>query len=212
MNYAICVSGAAAGKTVEPDKELAERVGAAIAKAGHIITTGATVGLPYYAARAAKVEGGMSIGFSPAATVREHIYKYRLPIGIFDFVNYTGLNYVGRDAYLVLSSDAVITIGGRFGSLHEFTTALESNTICAILQGSGGAADFIDDIMKNLEPVHKDNVIYDNSPENLVAKVIARLDKDYKDIDTKALAACWYLDDDCDEYGRPKPKSKNHGG
>lgn len=203
MNFSICVSGAAAGKTVEKDKELAERVGAAIAKAGHIITTGATVGLPYYAARAAKMEGGLSIGFSPATSLREHVFKYRLPIGIFDFVNYTGLNYVGRDAYLVLSSDAVITIGGRMGSLHEFTTALESNTICAILTGSDGTADAVKFLMDTLEGVNKGNVIYDDNPERLVEKVLDRLNKDYKDIDAKALAACWYVNDDCDEYGRP---------
>jgi uncharacterized protein (TIGR00725 family) len=213
MNYSICVSGAAAGKTVDADKEVAERVGAAIAKAGHIITTGATVGLPYYAARAAVMEGGMSIGFSPAASLREHVNKYRLPIGIFDFVNFTGMHYVGRDTHLVLSSDAVITIGGRFGSLHEFTTALESNTVCGILTGTGGVADIVDDLMEKwLEPIHKENVIYDSNPEELVKKVITRLDKDFEGINTKALAACWYVDDDCDEYGRPKRKPAQHKG
>lgn len=212
MNYAICVSGAAAGKTVEPDKDLAIRIGTAIAQAGHIVTTGATVGLPYYAARAAKMAGGISIGFSPASSLREHVFKYRLPIGIYDFVNFTGMNYVGRDAHLVLSSDAVITIGGRFGSLHEFTTALESNTICGILTGSGGAADIIDDLMAKLEPVHRKNVIYAENPEKLVKLIIERLDKDNKGIDTTALAACWYLDDDCDEYGRPIRKKRDHKG
>jgi uncharacterized protein (TIGR00725 family) len=212
VNYSICVSGAAAGKTVEKDKELAEQIGAAIAKSGHIITTGATVGLPYFAARAAKMEGGISIGFSPAASLKEHVYKYRLPIGIFDFVNYTGMNYVGRDAYLVLSSDAVITIGGRMGSLHEFTTALESNTICGILTGSGGTADMVDFLMKNLEAIHKRNVIYDDNPEKLVSKVIARLNEEYKDIDTSVLASCWYLNEDCDEYGRPIRKQKDRKG
>ncbi len=212
MNYSICVSGAAAGKTVDKDKELAEQIGAAIAKSGHIITTGATVGLPYYAARAAKMEGGISIGFSPAASLKEHVYKYRLPIGIFDFVNYTGLNYVGRDAYLVLSSDAVITIGGRMGSLHEFTTALESNTICGVLTGSGGAADMIDYLMENLEAINKRNVIYDDNPELLVKKVIERLNEEYKDIDTTVLASCWYLNEDCDEYGRPIRKHKDRNG
>ncbi len=212
MNYSICVSGAAAGKTVGEDKDLAARIGAAIAKSGHIITTGATIGLPYYAAQAAKMEGGLSVGFSPASTLREHIFKYRLPIGVFDFVNYTGLNYVGRDAYLVLSSDAVITIGGRMGSLHEFTTALESNTICGILTGSDGAADMVKYLMDSLEAVHKENVIYDENPERLVEKIIKRLDKDFDDIDTKVLAACWYLNDDCDEYGRPQKQQPNRKG
>ena len=212
MNYAICVSGAAAGKTVEADKDLAISVGTAVAKAGHIVTTGATVGLPYYAARAAKMAGGMSVGFSPASSLREHVFKYRLPIGVFDFVNFTGMHYVGRDTHLVLSSDAVITIGGRMGSLHEFTTALESNTICGVLTGSGGTADAIEDLLHRLEAVHEKNVIYSDDPEELVRLIIQRLDHDNKDIDTKALAACWYLDDDCDEYGRPIRKPNKHKG
>ena len=91
MKYSICVSGAAAGETVEKSKKVAEEVGIAIARAGHIITTGATVGLPYHAARAAHKEGGTSIGFSPATSLKEHVLKYRLPIGFYDFINYTGL-------------------------------------------------------------------------------------------------------------------------
>ncbi len=58
-------------------------------KPGQILTTGATVGLPYYAAFGAKLAGGMSIGFSPAASLREHLRKYRLPYDCYDFVNFT---------------------------------------------------------------------------------------------------------------------------
>jgi uncharacterized protein (TIGR00725 family) len=115
VRFSICVSGAASGETVEKSHEFAEQAGIAIAKSGHILTTGATIGLPYYAARGAVKAGGMSIGFSPAVSLREHISKYRLPSKYFDFINFTGMNYVGRDLYLVQSSDAVITIGGRFG-------------------------------------------------------------------------------------------------
>ncbi|MFO0882454.1 MAG: hypothetical protein U0491_03315 [Candidatus Saccharimonadales bacterium] len=196
MNYSICISGAASGDTVEKSRVLAERLGIAVAKSGHIITTGATVGLPFYAARAAKEAGGMSIGFSPASSLREHVHKYRLPIGMFDYVNFTGLHYVGRDVYLVQSSDAVITVGGRFGSLHEFTTALESHMPCGFLIGSGGTADIIPDLMEKLEPPHRSLVIFDDDPERLVKKVIEKLDEQNKDIDTASLASQWFLDDE----------------
>src|SRR5580704_12247980 len=151
LRYSICVSGAAAGHTVQPSAELAVQVGAAVAKAGMILTTGATVGLPYYAARGAHEAKGMSIGFSPASSLREHIRKYRLPQDVFDFINFTGLHYVGRDMYLVQSSDAIITIGGRFGSLHEFTSALEAHKPCGVLLNSGGTADAIPDLIKLLD-------------------------------------------------------------
>lgn len=206
MNYSICISGAASGKTVTSSRSLAERVGVAVAKSGHITTTGATVGLPFYAAKAAHEAGGVSIGFSPASSTKEHLYKYRLPIGVFTFINYTGMNYVGRDIYLVQSSDAVITVGGRVGSLHEFTTALESNMPCGVLLGSGGTADFIPELLQKLETPHKNLVIFDDNPERLVKKVVAKLDELYGDIDTKALASCWYLDDNCE----PENNDKNN--
>ena len=182
LQYSICVSGAAAGVTVEQDKTLAERVGAAIAKRGHTLTTGATVGLPFYAAKGAKSAGGLSVGFSPASSVREHLRKYRLPLENFDFVSYTAMNYVGRDAFLIQSSDAVITIGGRFGSLHEFVTALEAHKPVGILSNSGGTADIIAELMKVLEPPKQHLIIYDENPENLVARMVAILDKEYADV------------------------------
>lgn len=182
MRYSICVSGAASGDTVKSSAKLARAIGVAVAKSGHVLTTGATVGLPYYAAMGAHEAGGMSIGFSPAVSLREHLRKYRLPSNCFDFINFTGLHYVGRDLYLVQSSDAVITVGGRFGSLHEFTSALEAHKPCGVLIKSGGTADQIRGLMETLEPPDNDLVIYDDDPARLVKKIVATLDKKYADI------------------------------
>jgi uncharacterized protein (TIGR00725 family) len=187
--YQICVSGAAAGVTVDTSHDLAYRIGEAIAKSGHTLTTGATIGLPQHAARGAKDAGGLSIGFSPAATVREHIKSYRLPVKEFDYINFTSMDYVGRDVYLVRSSDAVITVGGRIGSLHEFTTALENHKLCAVLLGSGGAADFIPTIVNTLQVPQGTRIIYDTDPERIVKKIVETLDRDYADFkkDIKSL-------------------------
>lgn len=182
LRYSICVSGAASGSTVKEDAAKAAEVGAAIARSGHIVTTGATIGLPYYAAHGAKKAGGMSIGFSPAVSLREHLRKYRLPSHCFDFINFTGLHYVGRDLYLVQSSDAIITIGGRFGSLHEFTSALEAHKPCGVLTGSGGTADQIPRLMEVLEPPNGNEVVYEDDPDKLVARLIKILDEKYRDI------------------------------
>ncbi|HEX8762258.1 MAG TPA: hypothetical protein VF733_00700 [Candidatus Saccharimonadales bacterium] len=182
LRYSICVSGAAAGMTVKTAAHLAQAVGKVIADEGHILTTGATVGLPYFAAKGAKQAGGTSIGFSPASSLREHLRKYRLPHDVFDFINFTGMNYVGRDLYLVQSSDAVITVGGRFGSLHEFTSALEAHKPCAVLLGSGGTADMIPELINSLDPRMAELVIYDTDPVVLVKKLIKIIDEKYKDI------------------------------
>ena len=193
IRYSICISGAAAGKTVESGQDMAERLGKAIAESGHIVTTGATVGLPYFAAASATKEGGMSVGFSPASSIREHLRKYRLPVDAFDFINYTGMSYVGRDLYLVQSSDAIITIGGRFGSLHEFTSALEAGKPCGVLLGSHGAADAIPQLIKTLDPSVSSQVIYDESPEKLVEKIITILNREHMDLFKELKNGHWYL-------------------
>ena len=185
-HYQICVSGAAKGETVELGKGLAMELGAAIAKAGHALMTGATTGLPDDAAIGYKKAGGnMSLGLSPAATKVEHVLKYRLPIKSYDAILYTGLHYGGRDALLINSADAVVSIGGRLGTLHEFTIAAETHTPIGILDGAGGISEQIPALLKLLPNAREDYVIFESDPDKLVAKLTALLDtihKPYKDI------------------------------
>lgn len=186
MRYQICASGAAAGTTVESSHQLAFELGKQIAIAGKTLLTGATVGLPHYAAMGfMSVENakGVSIGFSPASSFREHVSTYRLPTEEFDYINFTGMEYVGRDVHLVRSADAVITVGGRMGSLHELATALESRKVCGILLGSGGLADYAQVLLQNIEAPGARDVLYDTDPKRLVEKVIKALDEKYKDFE-----------------------------
>lgn len=176
--YQICVSGAAKGPSVERGAELAGQIGAAIAKAGHSLLTGATLGLPDHAADGYKKAGGrMSLGLSPASTKVEHIVKYRLPIKNYDAILYTGLHYGGRDALLINSADAVVTIGGRLGTLHEFTIAAETHTPIGILESAGGISAQIDMLLKLLPNADPDLVIFEEDPEKLIAKLTHLLDK-----------------------------------
>lgn len=184
MRYQICISGAASGPTVEASHQLAYDLGKAVAKAGKTLTTGATIGLPWYAAQGfygVKNRKGFSIGFSPASSFREHVKIYRLPTVEFDYINFTSLDYVGRNVHLVHSSDALITVGGRMGSLHEFATAIESHKVIGVLLGSGGLADFVPTLLQIIEAPGAKNVIYDNNPDRLVQKVVAELDSKYID-------------------------------
>ncbi len=186
MRYQICVSGAASGATVQTSHQLAFELGKAISEAGKTLLTGATIGLPHYAAMgvmSVKGERGLSIGFSPAASFREHVATYRLPTKEFDYINFTGMEYVGRDVHLVRSSDAIITVGGRMGSLHELSTALESRKVCGVLLGSGGLADYTPVLLENIEAPGARDIIYDTDPEKLVARVIAALDAKYADFE-----------------------------
>lgn len=184
--YQICVSGAAKGHSVEEGKVLAEAAGRAIAKAGHSLLTGATIGLPNYSAEGYKAAGGlMSVGISPASSKIEHVMKYRLPTKAYDTILYSGLHYVGRDTLLINSSDAVVSIGGRLGTLHEFTIAMETDTPIGFLQGAGGISSEIIAILKAAGREGADSVVFSDDPDDLVDKLTAILDKDrikYKDL------------------------------
>jgi uncharacterized protein (TIGR00725 family) len=184
MRYQICVSGAASGDTVHSSHEMAFELGKEIALAGKTLLTGATVGLPHYAARGFKsVENphGVSVGFSPASSFREHVAVYRLPTIEFDYINFTSMEYVGRDVHLVRSCDGIITVGGRMGSLHELSTALESRKVCGVLLGSGGLADYAQTLLKHIEAPGAKDVIFDSNPKRLVEKVVKALDAKYAD-------------------------------
>jgi uncharacterized protein (TIGR00725 family) len=176
--YQICVSGAAKGVSVEEGKELAYKLGEAIAAAGHSLMTGATVGLPNYAAEGYKAAGGqMSVGISPASSKVEHILKYRLPIAAYDTIIYTGLHYVGRDTLLITSSDAVVSIGGRLGTLHEFTIAMETDTPIGFLQGAGGISEQIQELLALARPLRDEAaVMFEDDADKLVAELTKYLD------------------------------------
>jgi hypothetical protein len=147
--YKICVSGAAETGHCDPEAaRKAEEIGREIARRGYVLVTGATTGIPYWSAKGAKAEGGTVIGFSPAASKAAHVRSYRLPLDYHDVVIYTGFHYAGRNLILLRSSDAVVTICGRIGTLNEFTIAFEDDKPVGVLEGTGGTADMIRGIIK----------------------------------------------------------------
>jgi hypothetical protein len=144
----IAISGAAAGVASDQGEAVAYEVGREIAKRGGIVLTGATTGVPYAAIKGAKSFGGQTIGLSPAHSLKEHLRKYRLPVEDHDILFFTGYDYAGRDVLLVDLADAVISVSGRIGSLHEFTSAFERHKIIGLLLHSGGLSDDIPDILE----------------------------------------------------------------
>ncbi|MDB5166723.1 MAG: hypothetical protein JWM37_795 [Candidatus Saccharibacteria bacterium] len=179
--YQICVSGAAKGASVEEGKVLAAHLGRAIATAGHSLMTGATSGLPDYAAIAYKKAGGtMSVGISPASSKAEHVLKYRLPTEAYDTILYTGLHYVGRDALLINSSDAVVSLGGRLGTLHEFTIAMETDTPIGFLQGAGGISTQIQTILEVAHRAPEEGVYFSEDADELLTELTAYLNQTHK--------------------------------
>lgn len=174
----ICVSGSADMGFLPPeDYERAKELGREIVRQGGIIITGATTGFPLWAAIGAKEENGVSVGFSPAASEKEHISVYRLPLEAIDVVVYTGFGYTGRDLILTRSTDAVIIGPGRIGTIHEFTIAYEDGKPLGVLQGDWDTDEVVQNIMDKSHRTN-DKVIFDTDAKRLVQRVIEMVKKE----------------------------------
>lgn len=175
--YKICVSGAAeTGHCSSDALEKAEVIGREIARAGMVLVTGATTGIPYWAAKGAKAEDGLVIGFSPASSEAAHVKVYRLPIDYHDDIVFTGLEYSGRDWLLTRAADAVVIICGRIGTLNEFTAAFEDGKPIGVLEGTGGMADFIREVVLKS---HRGpgRIVYSSDPKELLVMLVKEIER-----------------------------------
>src|SRR3989344_5638461 len=179
--YKICVSGAAeTGHCGENAIKKAEQLGREIVRHDAVLVEGATTGFPYWAAKGAKEEGGIVVGFSPAKTEKEHIEHYQLPTDYHDLIIYTGFEYSGRNLLLTRSADAVVVGCGRMGTINEFTIAFEDKKPIGILEGEWET----DEILKTLiEKSHraeemKDKIVYSSDPKELLDKLVEIIKKE----------------------------------
>ena len=174
----IGVSGAAeTGHCGINAMEKAKELGREIARQGAVLVTGATTGFPLWVTIGAKEAGGISIGFSPASSEKEHVEVYKLPLDYMDLIIYTGFGYSGRDLLLTRSVDAVICGCGRVGTIHEFAVAFEDNKAIGIYEGPWEMGDELKEIIaKSHRPYAK--IVSGSDPKKLVTDLIELVNKD----------------------------------
>jgi len=100
------------------DLKEAEAVGREIAKGGAILVCGGLGGVMQAACRGAASEGGTTIGILPGESIKDANEYVSIPIA-------TGIGYA-RNSMVAKSSQAVIAIGGSYGTLTEIGYALQS--------------------------------------------------------------------------------------
>jgi len=178
----IGVMGASANDALSDDRasrvnQLAEDLGSAIARANCILVTGATTGLPDLVARAFRRQGGFALGISPAENYREHVSRYGLPLDGADLIVYTGFGYKGRNVINIRSSDIVVILGGAIGTLNEFTIAYDEGKVIGVLEGSGGVADHMAQIIDYCRKETQGMVLFDGDPERLVKQCLTAFER-----------------------------------
>jgi uncharacterized protein (TIGR00725 family) len=157
--------------------ELAQKcreLGCAIALQGCCVLTGACPGMPHEVVLGAKAEGGASMGISPAVDLRNHVETFASPYKEYDVMIYTGLGLMGRELINIRSSDIVLVVGGRCGTLGEFAIAYEEGKLIGVLTGTGGITTVLPDLVDTLAKKTGSEVIYDADPQSLVKRLLER--------------------------------------
>ena len=153
---------------------LCQRLGRAIGERGCCLLTGACAGLPHAAVLGTKSVGGHVVGISPAATLREHVDTFHSPYRDYDVLIFTGLGAMGRELINIRSSDLVIVVGGRSGTLGEFAIAYEEGKLIGVFTGTGGITEAMRDIERHLQKRTGAEVLHEAEPEQLVDRLLAR--------------------------------------
>ena len=105
------------GEVSLQEAELAEEVGREIAQQGAVLVCGGLSGVMEAACKGASSEGGLTIGVLPGDNRRTANPYVQIPI-------VTGTGYA-RNVAVVKSAQAVIAIGGSYGTLSEISHALQ---------------------------------------------------------------------------------------
>ena len=88
---------------------------------------------------------------------------------------YTGFGYKGRNVINIRSSDIVLFFGGATGTLNEFTIAYDEGKIIGVLEGSGGIADHVREILRYCNKPTTGSVLFDRQPVTLIESCLAAL-------------------------------------
>jgi uncharacterized protein (TIGR00725 family) len=110
------IIGVIGGEQATPEEEqLAYEVGKEIARRGHVLVCGGRGGVMRAACRGAREAGGHTIGILPGEDASEANEFVEFPI-------ITGIGFA-RNAIIARTAEALVAIGGRYGTLSEIAFA-----------------------------------------------------------------------------------------
>lgn len=172
MNVQIGVMGSAGGRISAEELALARRLGHRIAELGCTIVTGACPGLPHAAVLGAHDAGGVSLGISPALSREEHVNVYGSPLQPYTTMVFTGSGLMGRETHNIHSSDFVVFVGGRSGTLGEFCIAYDEGKLIGVLTDSGGISNELPRIAKLVQKDTGSVLLTSSRPEELIDRLL----------------------------------------
>ena len=142
--------------------EVAELVGRGIAQRGGVLVCGGRGGIMEAACKGAKEMNGVTVGLLPDSKDEANEFV--------DLSLSTGLG-MRRNFLVVSAADAVIAIGGRWGTLSEISFAMIFEKPVVLVAGTGGCVDEL--ATGNLMKTSESRLYVAGSAEEAVEKAFA---------------------------------------
>jgi YHS domain-containing protein len=79
---------------------------------------------------------------------------------------------MGREVDNIRTSDIVVIVGGRSGTLGELAIAYDEGKLIGVVTGTGGITDLVRDILEACAKDTGARVIYESDPDALVAELL----------------------------------------
>jgi uncharacterized protein (TIGR00725 family) len=108
------------GRATPEQEAAAEEVGAGIAEAGAVLVCGGLGGVMEASCRGARSRGGATVGLLPGEdrSAANGWVQFAIPTGLGE----------GRNALIARAADALVAIGGSWGTLSEIALAARRGT------------------------------------------------------------------------------------
>ena len=153
------------GKITAHAEKISEIIGADIANSGSVLICGGRGGVMEAVAKAAKKADGTVVGILPTLDKKE-------ANPFVDIAITNGFSHA-RNAFVAASSDAVIVINGRIGTLSEIGLALCYGRPVIAVKGSGGVADSVQEKLKEMGIADK---VHEAGPEEAVQMALSLIE------------------------------------
>jgi len=141
------------------------------------LLTGGSYGIPGLVVKACDVNKINIIAYSPDKDEINHNKRFdNLNSKYFSKIKYIK-GFTARSLKMIEDSDAVIVIGGRIGTLSEFTIALEGGKKIMVLKKSGGISDHLEYILSVADKKFPNQVFFETDYKKGIDKLLEVINK-----------------------------------
>lgn len=168
----IAVFGSADPDVAPEAKKTALALGKYLAEKGIKVITGGSVGVPGLVIQSAKENGAITEGFFPDHDPVSHS-KRSDNQGIEYFDTYRFIpTFTARSLAMISEADGAVLINGRIGTLSEFCMAVEEGLPIAVVLGTGGIADELENIIAIAKKEYHSKIIFDRDYSRAIDRLL----------------------------------------